>query len=576
MTLLVKDQRKYVAQTLRDYQTHAVQAIRNAWGAGEPAPLAALATGAGKTTIIAQLLKETVNPDTGRALVIGHTAEIIYQLYERIANQFEGALDGLYGLNFMPGIGLVMGENDSPDARIVVATRQSLHPERLPRLLNTGAFAKVIIDEAHHALGDNTYGAIMDALREANADVQIAGFTATPARTDRAALASIFSDIVYEWLIPEGIAQGYLVPVTRMKVATRVDVSAIRTNAGDYAQNRLISALDAANWLALCLDAYRQYVEPTGRQTLAFLPSVEMSKDFAAALLEQGVLAAHLDGTTPKDDRRKLLNAYTSGALKVVSNMAVLTEGFDAPATGCIFLGRPTRSRTLFTQIVGRGLRPFPGKHDCLLLDMTVVDTKALEIGTLLGRMATCKTCGVEFYASLRACPACGAPKPLTLREAYETGAFQFPLNMDVGQGLVADYMPLFERAFAAWYQGTDGFLSCTLTFEDGAYIIVPPLEDNYYRLAHVPKAYDTPIRYLDRNEDLASLLMQADTLIQKKAGHIAQKDAAWRGDPATPAQLQLLAKLGVKVTGDISKGTASQLITHAISVKRLINGSAG
>lgn len=253
--------------------------------------------------------------------------------------------------------------------------------------------------------------------------------------------------------------------------------------------------------------------------------------------------------------------------------MGVLTEGFDAPSTGAIFLARPTRSRTLFTQIVGRGLRPYPGKHDCLLVDMTVVDTRALETGTLLGRMVKCRECDTEYYAGLKACPACGAEHPIH-KHISEDGLFMHNLPTQVGDGLIINYDALFEQAFAAWYHGDDGFMSCTLTFEDGALIIIPPLEDNYYRLARVPKDYEKPVTFLQRNEDLAALMLDAERIVKDAGGRAADKDAPWRRDPASPAQYGVLSKLDVKAPGGLSKGAASQLITHAIAVKRLISAT--
>lgn len=554
-------------QKLREYQQAAVTAIREAWAAGETAPLAALATGAGKTTILAQLLFEAVDPASQRALVIGHTEEIISQLYERIRNQFDGGLDAHFTDRFAPGIGVVMADNDAADARIVVATRQSLHPRRMAKLLQYGVFNTLLIDEAHHAFADNTYGNIVKAACDANPDLKIAGFTATPERGDGKALGSIFSTIVYQWLIPDGIAAGYLVPVRRVKVTTSVDVNDVKSSHGDYMQTKLVSVLETANWLDLAAQAFRQHITPTDRLCLAFLPSVAMSQAFAERMRAEGVAAEHLDGDTPKDRRRTILHDYKSGKVRLVSNVAVLTEGFDAPETGAILMAAPTRSRSRFTQIIGRGLRPYPGKHDCLLVDLAVSDVKALEVGSLLGRMTQCPKCGTEHYAGMKACPVCG--HVVTWKQRVGAGMSAAPT--DQGKQLLANYEALFEKSFAAWFSGEDGFFSCTLSFEDGAFLIVPPLEDNYYRLAHIPKDQADKVEYLVRNEDLASLMLEADERVQKKAGKGAQKDAEWRQHPASMAQIHLLSKLGVSVPEGLSKGAASQLITHALSVKRLM-----
>jgi len=568
------NEKQYQPQRLREYQEKAVAAIQHAWDSGDPAPLAALATGAGKTTILAQLLVETVTPMIHRALVVGHTEEIVTQLHERVINQFGGELNHYFGDDFAPGIGIVMAEQDAADARIVVATRQSLHKKRLAKLLEHGAFDILIIDEAHHALADNSYGSIKETLTEANPLLRTAGFTATPKRTDKEALGSLFTSICYQWLIPEGVGSGYLVPATRLKVSTKVDVSDLRTQKGDYEQSKLISALDTANWRDLCVNAYQQYIAPSNRMALAFLPNVAMSQNFAAALREIGVAAAHIDGETPKEERRRILAQYAAGEIRIISNCMVFTEGFDSPQTSAILLARPTRQSTLFTQIIGRGLRPYPGKHDCLIVDMTVVDTKALEVGTLLGRLISCPECKVEFYAALKCCPQCGAERKISLREAYERDLFVGDENggSKPGQGLFADYQPMFEKAFAAWYRGADGFFSCTLSFEDGALVIVPPLQDNLYRLVHVPKIKDAPSQVLARNDDLTALMLDADEQVQQRSeASITQKDAFWRGDPPSPAQINLLSKLGVVIPDGLSKGAASQLITHTLAVRRLV-----
>jgi superfamily II DNA or RNA helicase len=131
---------------LRDYQEACIQALLDAWERNE-VPLAWLATGAGKTTILAELLVRICNPNFQRALVFAHTKEIIEQIRDRVSNQYGELLQPYYGPYFAPGIGTVMGQQDSPDARIVIATRQSLHPKRLARVLETGPLDVVIIDE---------------------------------------------------------------------------------------------------------------------------------------------------------------------------------------------------------------------------------------------------------------------------------------------------------------------------------------------------------------------------------------------------------------------------------------------
>lgn len=566
----------FVPQVLRPYQMDAVSAIQEAWEAKKRAPLIAVATGGGKTTIISQVLVESFDPTSQRALVIAHTQEIIGQLAERIKQQFGGKLDGVFNSHhalFAPGLGIVMAEQDDASARIVVATRQSLHAKRLAAILKFGKFDYLVIDESHHALGDNTYGDIVEACRRANKSLRVLGVTATPQRTDRKALKSIFSDIVYQWLIPDGIAGGYLTPVTRIKVATRVDLSRVKTQQGDYAQKQMVSALDMANWLELCVQSFMQHVAKTGRSCLAFMPSVEMSRQFAGAISSAGISAAHIDGETPRDQRVHILSEYAQGRIRVVSNFGVLTEGFDAPRTSVVFLGRPTRSMTLFTQIVGRGLRPYPGKLDCLLVDMTVVDTRALEVGDLLGRMRTCEACGTQFYDGFRHCPACGTVvvhKPVEEQEqdAIEVDGVDERYYGSLDE-LTAIYEPLFAQAFGAWFWDATGYMSCGLGFDAGTLVIVPPLVDESYMLLYVPKDRSKAIKTLSSSTDVRSLIDVANAYIRDTgAERNADKEARWRSEPATSAQLGLLHTLNVPVAANISRGAASQTITHALTIK--------
>src|SRR5512138_3621479 len=265
-------EQRYYPQQLRDYQEKAIEAILTSWRGEESQsrPLLSAATGAGKTTIIAEVLRRYVNPATMRALVIAHREELIEQLYERIANQFDGALDRLYaggsGMFGAPGLGVVMAERDDANARILCGTVQSLHPRRLQRVLKHGAFDVLVVDEAHHFAAGGIYDTLAQALLQANPNLKILGVSATPYRNDKKALGALFTHIPFEWTIEDGIASGYLVPPTRIKVTTSVDLSTVRTQAGDYNQSRMLSILKAQNWLELCVNAFKGRPDlPAGR-----------------------------------------------------------------------------------------------------------------------------------------------------------------------------------------------------------------------------------------------------------------------------------------------------------------------
>ena len=331
---------------LRNYQKTGIRSVIEAWDSNKK-PMVSVATGGGKTVMISQLLFETLAPNK-RALVVAHTTEIVHQIYITLQRRHTRS------------IGIVMGARNDVDSQIIVATRQSLTSKRLSNILEYGAFQVVVIDEAHHATTDNTYGDIINAILKKNPRSKIVGFTATPNRTDGQGTdedGKLFDDIVFSWSIKDGIRSGFLVPVKHIPVTV-----------GQYPNQ--VSVMDCKNWLQLSVQSYEKYIAGR-RQTLAFYPSVQMSLQFSRALKRRGFSAAHIDGTTPKDKRHSVITDYKNGKIQIICNMEVLTEGFDAPNTSAIIMARSTQSRSLFTQIIGRGLRPSPNKKDCLLINLT-------------------------------------------------------------------------------------------------------------------------------------------------------------------------------------------------------------
>lgn len=201
---------------------------------------------------------------------------------------------------------------------------------------------------------------------------------------------------------------------------------------------------------------------------------------------------------------------------------------------------------------------------------MTVVDTKALEVGSLLGHMLTCEACQTDFYAGFPKCPKCGALPPKA-RKRTASGVGGYHPGSAIGDDLIASYESLFEKAFAAWYSGRDGYLSCGLGFERGTLVIMPPMLDEFYRLVRVPKGRGDTIEHINHNADVASLIEAAGQIIQARgAVSTTDKEASWREQPATAGQLRLIKRLRIDAPPSLSKGSASQLITHTLAVRRL------
>lgn len=630
-------------QTLREYQRDCIIKIKMAWATPNsegryPRVPNDLATGSGKTTILSQLLREMLNPLTQRALVIAHTEEIIQQLHDRIKNQF-AELESWYhiGGTLVPGIGIVMNTLNAYNARIVVATRQSLTEKRMQQILGAGVFDYLIVDEAHHDVAGTTYNQLEKQLFEVNPALKKAGFSATWNRTDKKALASGYDEIpgshkpfAFQWTILDGINHGNLVPPSCLRVMSNVDLSGLNSVGGDYNQKQLASMLHAANWVDLAIDATKTYLLPTRKHIMAFFHNVEASKMFVSHIQQHGVNAAHVDGTTDRQVRRDIRKAYSRGEITIVSNYGVFTEGFDEPITDGILWARPTRSATVVTQAIGRGLRPTFGKTDCLVLDIAARDTKAAPAGTLAGKMKRCKECGVEFFFGFPSCPACGwlvasDKEENLLPDENGTQLFFFGGRKRMMEGLHATEVSLFDAAHAAWYR-RDEHLSVGCGRDNGTLVIAPPTwqdierqrerllkaeslllsadetlksklimnvqilqreieRSENYTLYYVPSIvsdeYKKPlprhlqksIEYLRANSDLASLIAEADIEAMRRGGKYVNKNSDFHGGNslATESQVNYLKRLGIKDLPDpLFKGVASQILAHKLAVPRV------
>lgn len=611
-------------QQLRDYQNECIAKIVASWEtvyestqlfpfAHRHRALVSLATGGGKTTIFAELLSRKMNPNIHRALVIVHTEEIVEQIRDRITQQFK-TLERTYHVNggIKAGIGIVMGENDTPDARIVVASRQSLHEKRLAEVLSYGAFDFFIIDECHHLTEDNTYSQIMYAIFRANSNVKMLGVTATPYRADKKPLQAGFdgSDPVFEWDILDGIEGGYLVPPVWYQVRTEVNLSGVKVNKeGDYVKQSL-SILDAANWVDLAVDAFKKYLYGKRKHILCFLPSVQMSKEFVLALNAQGIQAAHVGDDTLKKRNRKNPNEITRSEILlglragelVVSNYGVFTEGVDAPEIDGILLARPTRNKGLIAQIIGRGLRLNGDKENCFILDIAVVDSRPREKIGIVDYLTECKGCGVEVFKKTRICPFCGmlvkdgsdpnSPENQTEnQEEAGDGERIERERVHVGEGLQTEIINWLTGSRSAWFKDDKDRFSLSLGRDRGMLFVLPPLgvdvtadrerltrgeellstydgdpaakaiilgrmekigryitRNIHYTLYYVDN--EREVEYMKSNRDLPSLLSYADLKASKLSDSSSLRSAEWRDSERLPSesQMKLIAQLKIKL----------------------------
>lgn len=332
---------------LRPYQSEAKAAIFEEWDKGVRRTLLVLPTGCGKTIVFAKVTEDCVRRGN-RVLIMAHRGELLDQAADKI-----GKATGL-------GCATEKAEETCLGSwfRVVVGSVQSLTREKRLKQFPVDYFDTIIIDEAHHCLSDS-YQKILDYFKEAN----ILGVTATPDRGDMRNLGECFDSLAYEYTLPKAIKAGYLSPIKALTLPLKLDLSAVGMQSGDFKSGDIATALDP--YLYQIADEMEKHCKD--RKTVVFLPLVKTSQKFRDILNNKGFRAAEVNGDSK--DRAEVLAAYERGDYNVLCNSMLLTEGWDCPSVDCIVVLRPTKVRSLYSQMVGRGTRLFPGKDHLLLLD---------------------------------------------------------------------------------------------------------------------------------------------------------------------------------------------------------------
>jgi superfamily II DNA or RNA helicase len=369
-------------RTLRQYQQVALDATR-AQLRQYPSTAVIMPTGLGKTVYASRLISEW---EQGNALFLAHTKELIAQAADKLEAE----------LGYRPAVEMNVQSAD-PDTLwqgglVVVGSVQTMYSDRRLAKYRRHPFGLIVVDECHHATAA-TYRKVIDYFREANPNVKVVGITATPNRADGTALGLVFESVAYQMSINDAIAGGWLVPVAQEYVVVdslSFDGVRIRKNEfgeADFNAAQLEEVLTEEETLhKMAIPALERVGE---RSTLVFTATVRHAHLLAAVLNRYRPGSAQaVDGGTEQERRREVVADFAAGRVQFLCNCAVLTEGFDAPNCAAVVMGRPTKSLGLYTQMVGRGLRPLPGvvdgvaepfdrrmqiltsgKPDCLVLD---------------------------------------------------------------------------------------------------------------------------------------------------------------------------------------------------------------
>ena len=332
---------------LRPYQEEARQAVESQWEKGLKKTLLVLPTGCGKTIVFTKVAEDQVRHGS-RVLILAHRGELLEQAADKIGKATR--------------LGCAVEKADQTCIgswfRVVVGSVQSLMREKRLSQFPEDYFGTIIIDEAHHCIS-GSYQKVLGHFPEA----RVLGVTATPDRGDMRNLGEVFESLAYEYTLPRAIREGYLSPIKAMTIPLKLDLSGVALQSGDFKAGDLATALDP--YLYQIAEEMAKYCRE--RKTVVFLPLVKTSQKFRDILLEKGFRAAEVNGESK--DRAEILEDFDQGKYNVLCNSMLLTEGWDCPSVDCVVVLRPTKVRSLYSQMVGRGTRLHPGKEHLLLLD---------------------------------------------------------------------------------------------------------------------------------------------------------------------------------------------------------------
>jgi len=415
---------------LRPYQEEALKAVFDYWQQGGGNPLVEMATGTGKSVVIAKLVNICLELyPTMRILMITHVKELVEQNFKALIKLWPQAPVGIYsaGLN-----------KRDLYSRIVSASIQSVF--KRPKAL--GERHLIIIDESHlvSSKNDGMYRRILNGLRHICPDARIIGFTATPYRLDSGRLdegeGRLFDKIVYSYDIVRGIEDGWLSPLKSRASMSEIDVAGVEKRGGEFVLSSLETASDritaAAVGEIMTLGADR-------KSWLVFCAGVNHSLHVRDALRAAGVRAETVIGDMPDGERDSIIRRFKAGEIQALTNANVLTTGFDAPRVDLLAMLRPTLSTGLYVQMVGRGTRLAEGKENCLVLDFAgnvrrhgPVDSVSISprSGKGVGRAGVedvrakeCPKCQELVAINARCCKWCGHEWPVAEKPKHEAKA---------------------------------------------------------------------------------------------------------------------------------------------------------
>lgn len=532
----------------RPYQTRARSSILRAWRDNDRV-LLVMATGTGKTVTFGMLVRELSERASLRCLVLAHREELIQQI------------ERTFGSLGISSVGVVQRSRNQLDKRVVIASVASLHAKR--RAAVTQPFDVVIIDEAHHAQPDNSYGEILEwadgLAKRHDRSCKVLGVTATPYRGDEQSLEGVFEAVAFRYSLPDAVRDGFLAPLRAFQVRTNVSLDEVQTQAGDFSSSSLSAVVNTRNMNELVADAYLRYCR--GERAIAFCVDVAHAQALTEAMVGKGIRARCVWGSQPTAERRATIEALRTGDIDCICNCMVLTEGFDLPELSAVLLCRPTMSRPLHMQQIGRVTRLAEGKRHGTVLDFTF-NTRRMR--HRIASLADLAIPGLIRDGEFE--PSDGQPRTV------------FVEIKPRGQGLRCFKVEIFTDSDhpIAWteHRADNRVRRFASTKELGAIIdCLPPSSTHPARwlLYLVPmRAKDPQVQRAFYPSLRAAVHAAEDRLAESEGLQFATSSAAWKSNAPTEAQLRAAKRWKIRVPAKATSGEVSSLLGYAIALSRI------
>jgi ATP-dependent helicase IRC3 len=558
---------------LRPYQKEALAAVKKRT---TNRGIVALATGCGKGHIAGDLMDSL---GTEKVLYLAHREELISQLAGHVERR----------IGFM-NVDIEQAGNIAGGARSVVASVPTLAASDCRRLKRLGSdrFEAIIVDEAHHATAESYlkiwqyFGILGENKKKVDTPhIPLIGLTATPSRGDGVGLNNVFDEILYQYSLTQAINDGWLCPVYAWTVKTGVSLDGIKTRMGDYSEKELHERCATDERNAVIFKAHSDYA--ADKKTLIFCIDIEHSEQLAEWFSDHGRPANFVSGKMSSDERASMLRWFTKTPGAVLTNCQLITEGVDIPGIECVIMARPTKSRTLYAQMIGRGTRLARGAADIaqsvklgkdrvVLLDITDstkdLGRRAVNIADIFGAPIPLKPMAGENVVK-------EAEKQEAILEAVKHGG-----RLPDGTEYVAAAFDLFaspadiDGAEMAWLDYGDTYRLQLAKY--GEITVQSDALDRWAALYYNPETNTTvPVCGVQGGgkEAVIKIVEGWVNRYHPDVMRLLDRNAKWRNERPSSQQLELCRRMRLFVPDNATKGQVSMILSRRFGAKKTTAG---